>query len=226
MATTVPAVRRIDGSSAADIDAAIAVLLRAFDGDGAIEALTAGRKSAEVALFRRSVEEALRRGECYVAFDGAQACGVAVWLSPRADWRFHEDAAFMEKLPESVLEWYSQHFASKYEELYASTGVDSTVARRDSWKLQWLGVTPDHRRRGIGRALIQAVATKADEGRQKIVAEVTNPQTVNHLQRCGFKYKSVKNLTSRQFTGFPMWYLVREPSSSRPTPSASSGRQA
>lgn len=51
-------------------------------------------------------------------------------------------------------------FALKYEELYASTGVDSTAARRDAWKLQWLGVIPDHRRRGIGRALIQAVATK------------------------------------------------------------------
>lgn len=56
--------------------------------DGAIEALTAGLKSAAVVLFRRSVEEALRRGEVYVAFDGPDACGVAAWLSPRTDWRF------------------------------------------------------------------------------------------------------------------------------------------
>ena len=56
--------------------------------DRTVEALTGGQKSAEVFLFRRSIHEALRAGECCVALHGTDACGVAVWLSPRSDWRF------------------------------------------------------------------------------------------------------------------------------------------
>lgn len=62
--------------------------MRRRPADRSLEALTAGLKSAEALLFRRSIDEALRGGACYVAYDGRDVCGVAVWLSPRSDWRF------------------------------------------------------------------------------------------------------------------------------------------
>ena len=56
--------------------------------DRAIEALSAGDKSAAAYLFKRSLEAALHGGECYLAYVGDVICGVAAWVAPSTDWRF------------------------------------------------------------------------------------------------------------------------------------------
>ena len=56
--------------------------------DRALEALSAGNKSNAALLFQRSIEAALRDGECYLAYFGEAICGVAVWLAPGSEWRF------------------------------------------------------------------------------------------------------------------------------------------
>ncbi|EKM56650.1 uncharacterized protein PHACADRAFT_194242 [Phanerochaete carnosa HHB-10118-sp] len=218
MAYNEPVLRRLDSPSANEIDSAVQVLIEAYTGDHTIETLTAGLKSAESLMFRRSIEEALKGGECHIAYDGRDACGVAVWLSPRSDWRCHEDSSFIEALANDMREWYADHFAPVYEKLYASAGLESTVARKGAWKLLWLGVIPNHRRRGIASRLIETVTTKADEDRKKVIVEVTDPERVNQFQRYGFKYRSVKNISCGRYPGFPIWYLERE---SGPTPRSS-----
>ncbi|GJE86362.1 hypothetical protein PsYK624_024420 [Phanerochaete sordida] len=219
MSYSTPVLRRLSASSADEIGSAVQVLVDAYAGDQTIEAMTAELKSAKTLMFRRSIEEALRSGACYVAYDGREACGVAVWLSPRSDWRFHEDPAFLDALTDDVREWYADHFTPNYEKLYTHSGSDSTEARRNAWKLLWLGVVPERRRRGIARRLIETATAMADEEREKVIVEVTNPERVSQFQRYGFKYRSVKNLSCGRFPGFPIWYLEREPGT---TPRSSS----
>ena len=48
----------------------------------------------------------------------------------------------------------------KYEDLYRTGGLDSTIVRRDAWKLERLGVLPQFRQKGFGKALLQALCGK------------------------------------------------------------------
>ena len=90
---------------------------------------------------------------------------------------YREDEYLMDHLSEEMKEWYKHHvslvmfwvclhtsncstlfqFIPKYEDLYASAGVDSTRLRKEAWKLQFLGVLPSHRGKGVRERLVQAM---------------------------------------------------------------------
>ncbi|KAI0826185.1 hypothetical protein BC629DRAFT_1587024 [Irpex lacteus] len=181
MASSSAVVRRVDGSSGEDVQTVVDVLLRSLSDDQAIDSLTDGNRATASLMFRLAVERSLRDGESHLAYEGDEVCGAAVWVAPGHDWRFAEDEYIMNHLSEEMKEWYKHHFIPKYEDLYASAGVDSTRLRKEAWKLQFLGVLPSYRGRGICRRLVQVVNRKADTENRRALAEVSSPAYVGIL---------------------------------------------
>ncbi|KAI0701940.1 hypothetical protein BC835DRAFT_1433305 [Cytidiella melzeri] len=158
----------------------------------------------------------MREGESYLAYEGDEIRGAAVWLAPGSDWRFGEDSSFTEHFSEEMQQWYKHHFIPKYEDLYISAGTESARLRKDAWKLQFLGVLPDHRGKGVWKLLLESVQRKADSEHRKVLAEVSSPTYVQKYYSLGYTYRSVKNFSSPRHAGFPIWLLVREPDSGKP----------
>ena len=50
--------------------------------------MVTGDKALKSTLFQLGIERSLREGECYLAYDGDDICGAAVWIAPGFDWRF------------------------------------------------------------------------------------------------------------------------------------------
>ncbi|KAI0088214.1 hypothetical protein BDY19DRAFT_185257 [Irpex rosettiformis] len=215
-ASTSIAIRTVDASSVNDLQTVVDVLLRSLTDDQAIDALTDGSKSTAALIFRLAVERSLREGESHLAYDGDEVCGAAVWLAPGYDWRFAEDDYIMSHLSEEMQEWYKHHFLPKYEDLYTSAGVDSTRLRKEAWKLQFLGVLPSYRGKGVRKRLIQVINRKADTENRRALVEVSSPAYVQSYRSIGFIYRAVKNFSSPRYAGFPIWLLIREPESGTP----------
>ncbi|OCH90478.1 acyl-CoA N-acyltransferase [Obba rivulosa] len=208
-------VRRLVNPSEEELQAAVEVLRAAFYNDTGMASLSEGSKRLENLIYRLTMNAALAHGEFHVAVVDGQIQGIALFIGPDYDWVFYEQPEFASQLSQYGQEWYAHHYAPTYEELYRSAFSDSRQSRRDAWNLAFLGIHPRFQSQGLGRSLLAAVMNKADADNRRIIANVKNPHTVQFFRKLGFSHRSVKNLTSKDFTGFPLWCMAREPTRPR-----------
>ena len=65
----------------------------------------------------------------------------------------------------------SLQYSPKYEDLYNAGGLDSSNVRRGAWKLERLGVLPQYRNKGVGRALLNVLIGRVSHVRMLVTAE-------------------------------------------------------
>ncbi|KIJ46377.1 hypothetical protein M422DRAFT_165121, partial [Sphaerobolus stellatus SS14] len=114
-----------------------------------------------------TVIASLLGGEVYLVEDlRGNVLGASVWFPPGREMYDSEDQPRQAlsiligcfTIPDPALwEWWGTKFLPQYEEF--TTSVLGGV-KRDSWHLQTIGVAPEHQRKGIAKALINAVKEK------------------------------------------------------------------
>ncbi|KAI0634336.1 acyl-CoA N-acyltransferase [Trametes polyzona] len=204
-------VRKLTNPTEDEIERAVQVLYNAFKDDLGIESLSGGSARVARDIFRRSIHGCLARGEVYIGLVDDVPHGVAALVAPGADWAFYQQEDFTRGLSTYLYEWYTYHYVPTYEELYRSSLPTGQRGRRDAWNIKLLAVNPEHQRRGVGRALLGSICKQADAGGACITADVKSPNHVLWFKKWGFTHRGVKNFTSKDSAGFPLWCMVREP---------------
>ncbi|EIW53307.1 uncharacterized protein TRAVEDRAFT_31514 [Trametes versicolor FP-101664 SS1] len=204
-------VRKMSNPSEEEVERAVQVLANAFKDDVGIESFSGGSARIARDIYRRSIRGCLARGEVYLGLVNDELHGVALLIAPGADWAFYDQEDFTRDLSTYLYEWYTYHYMPTYDELYRNALPSGQRGRRDAWNLKLLAVDPEFQRRGIGRALLGSICKQADAGATCVTADVKSPNLVQWFRQSGFAHRAVKNFTSKDSVGFPLWCMVREP---------------
>jgi len=196
----------------------LVILGEALEQDNPIKIITGGSPDAYTKYLRLLVDNALARGEVYVAgLDSDRPDhldGVALWAPPGSDWTAYKDKEYQQLLRPEVLEWLLHHAIPTYDGLYKSAfGPEGHDVSVKSWHLKMLAVRPSVQRQGLAKALVTQVADKIIEGHQSIVTDCHTQVSIRFFQKLGFRHQSVKNYYNPFGVGFPMWCMLREPMS-------------
>ncbi|KAJ7693635.1 hypothetical protein B0H17DRAFT_932655 [Mycena rosella] len=152
VSTANPPRRKVFMKEDTEIEELVQVCLRAYDPtDISVQTLVGGDLSLLGSFFGASIRAGALSGKIYVATEAGDAAvirGMALWWGPGA-----------EPLSPEGQEWhrtvYRPDFGNLTEKLLGPRG------KVDSWYLSLLAVEPDYQRRGVARALIDAVRAKA-----------------------------------------------------------------
>ncbi|KAI0767362.1 hypothetical protein C8Q74DRAFT_1204655, partial [Fomes fomentarius] len=194
-----------------EVDAAVQVMLAAFHDDIGMSSLCGGSTRLQNDMYKRTIRACITKGEVHVGTANGRVQGVAAILAPGEDWHCYQQDDFLRSLSPYLSEWYSYHYIPTYHELYRTAFSAGEHARRDSWNIKLLAVHPDAQRRGLGRLLLSTVCKQARQFGKRIVTEVKSPYHVQWFRKSGFSHRSVKNFSSKDSAGFPLWCMVRDP---------------
>ncbi|KAI0672242.1 hypothetical protein C8Q78DRAFT_736338 [Trametes maxima] len=220
-----------------EIDAAVEILLDAFRDDIGMDSFSGGSPRLQRDILRRTIRGCLAHGEVYLGLVDGTPRGVATVVKPGQDWAFYDRDNFTQDLSAYLDQWYNFHYIPTYEELYRAAFPGAPNMRRNAWNVKFLAVDPNHQRKGVGRALLAAVCKQvrppappvvvvcrllrrvafgqADAGNQHVTADVKSPSLVQWFTKSGFAHRAVKNFTSKDSAGFPLWCMAREPQPTR-----------
>ncbi|KAI0705441.1 hypothetical protein C8Q76DRAFT_771220 [Earliella scabrosa] len=213
-------VRRLVDPTDDDVDAAVQLLVAAFRDDVGMASLCGGSSRLQYDLYKRTIRACLTHGEVHLGIVNGRIQGVAAAIAPGEDWQCYQQEDFIRNLSPYLSEWYSYHYIPTYQELYRTAFSAGERARKDSWNVKLLAVHPDAQRRGLGRLLLSTLCRQADASGKRISTEVkmTPPSLLSSLlsqvqwfRKSGFTHRSVKNFSSKDSAGFPLWCMVREP---------------
>lgn len=157
-------------------------------------------------LFKAIIKYSLKYGEAHTT---APLEGAACWLSPGNTtvtlWRVLRAGMGFQR---AVMKFPAK---ARRRFLKMMTHIDNThkrVMTRDHWYLWALGVHPEHRRHGIGKALLQPVLAQADATNMPCYLETQTEGNVAFYQQSGFQVIRVEEIRGQ---GVPLWLMVREP---------------
>jgi GNAT superfamily N-acetyltransferase len=177
-------------------------LLAAAMGDGPVARWInpdpAVRREYADAYFEIFAEHAIRYGEIYASFDGAQLTGVALWfpftsmIPPPADYeRRVKDA--------------SGSAFDRVRELDAALEAHHPIGPHHY--LAFLAVHPDHQRRGIGSSLLNRHHARLDEAGIPAYLEANDHRNRRLYLRHGYLTRAAIRLPD----GPPIWPMWRPP---------------
>jgi GNAT superfamily N-acetyltransferase len=162
------------------------------------------RRQALARYFDYSMSEGARRGRLVVWPD--QAIGAAVWLLPAEP---------------SVYETESMAKAEFLSETLGATGMDTyrriidfmraraaAAVDESAWYLSIVGVTPSAQGRGIGKRLLDATLTEADDVGVDCYLETFDRRNPAFYQRLGF---SAVGTHAEPVTGASYTIMLRRP---------------
>jgi ribosomal protein S18 acetylase RimI-like enzyme len=97
----------------------------------------------------------------------------------------------------------------QFEERYAELGalVAPVVPRAPHWQLTALGVRPDRRRRGLGRAVCTPMLSRADDEAMPVMLETATASNLAFYEQLGFEVLHRSDLPG----GPAVWTMWREP---------------
>lgn len=184
-----------------DVPALSRALARAFHDDPVFEWVIpdAGSRRARLpALFAAFTEVYLTHGETYVA---GQEAGAALWAP-----------AGVEPVPADQAETFGERLSAVLHEdadrgLQLQALVDEHHPEQPCFYLQFVGVVPEHRGRGLGSRLLTTVLQHCDATGTPAYLEATSVDNRRLYERHGFD--TVGELTVPQ--GPPLWPMWREP---------------
>ncbi|KAH9929096.1 uncharacterized protein BXZ73DRAFT_102250 [Epithele typhae] len=207
--------RRLVDLSEDELDAVVQVLLAAFKDDVGMSSLSGNSTRVLADICRRTVRACSKVGEVHVGLVDGRIQSVVAWTAPGQDWQCYQQADFMANLSSYLNEWYMYHYQPTYEDLYATAFSAGERTRRDALYLNFLAVHPDHQHRRIGKQLLSFACKQADATAKRMVVDVKSPFLVSWFRKSGFIHRAVKNFSSRDSAGFPLWCMVREPEGKR-----------
>ncbi len=193
-------------ATAADRDALVAVLARAFDADPVAEYLLRKRDKhgALELMFGAFVDHViLPSGEAWLAGDGAKgASGAALWSPPGLwDVGVLRGVRMLPALARSVGS-RALHSARR-----AKT-VQNKHPKRPHWYLFAIGVDPAHQGRGVGGALLRATLERCDANGGAAYLEASTEGSSRLYERHGFRTTEVHRMAP---DAPPLWLMWREP---------------
>lgn len=177
------------------------VLARAFHDDPVFEWVVPdeARRAARLpSVFAAFAEVFVPHGETYVASDGA---GGALWAP-----------AGIEPVPEDRAEAFGERLAAALGDdatraLQLDELLDEHHPDQPCFHLQFVGVVPEHRGRGLGSRLLTTVLQRCDASGTPAHLEATSPDNRRLYQRHGFE--TVGELVLPD--GPTLWPMWREP---------------
>jgi GNAT superfamily N-acetyltransferase len=205
-----------------DAAAAATLLARAFDQEPAKLAMmpnsTARRKFLELTL-RARLYDPLRYGAVHGAVTGDELAAIAVWYPPGVPM-FSLSGAMRVVFSLPFIIWPLARGLPHMVRMLLSD-VRETVAmfrkRRPAvvratqgmtWRLDLLGTLPEHRGRGLARALLDRQLRRCDQDGAAVWLEATDPVNPKIYDRFGFK--TVVHIAGpRWLLGY--WIMRREP---------------
>jgi len=133
--------------------------------------------------------------------------GAAVWLPPET-WEVTPEraaAAGLDDLPNVLGEAAAERF-------FSVLGATDPYHHRDvppaHWYLMVVGVSPEARGQGLGRALLEPVMNRADASGLPCYLETAQPDNVEFYEYIGFK--KIVEVVEPQ-SGLRMWTFRRDP---------------
>ncbi len=188
------------------LDDAAAALARAFQDDPLQTYVLpdpAERAARSPGHFAPILRYGLRFGEVWTT-EGAPL-GAAVWLPP-GEWEVTPEraaAAGLDDLPRAIGEGAAERF-------FAALGAVEPYHREipPHWYLMVIGVAPEGRGRGLGRALIQPMLDRADAAGVPCYLETAQPGNVAFYEHLGFT--QLKNVVEPQ-SNLGLWTFRRDP---------------
>ena len=199
----------VRSAGAADVALLTHILATAFDDDPVINWVMrqdAKRRWAIQTFFRHSVERALRRAELSVTTDGT---GGTVWWAPGA----HSRPAlrpWWRRLPQDL--GNSRLTGPRRFRNLQDVGriLGERTPSRPHYHLNFLGVLPDHRGRGLGSTLIRDVTRRLDRAGLPAYLENTKERNLSLYERHGFR---VLDSCGMPRGGPRLWFMWRDPQS-------------
>ncbi|RPD61585.1 hypothetical protein L226DRAFT_399058 [Lentinus tigrinus ALCF2SS1-7] len=204
-------VRRLVDPSDEDVESVVQVLVASFKDDVGMASLSGSSSRVQVELYRRTIRACISQGQVFVGLVDNRIQGVAASISPGADWHCYLEDDFVRTLSPYLREWYTYHYIPTYDELYRTSFGSGERARKEAWNLKLLAVHPDAQRRGLGRSLLSTFCKQADASGKRVLTDVKSPYHVTWFGKSGFRYRAVKNFSSKDAAGFPLWCMVRDP---------------
>ncbi|HEX8250077.1 MAG TPA: GNAT family N-acetyltransferase [Pyrinomonadaceae bacterium] len=133
--------------------------------------------------------------------------GAAVWLPPET-WEVTPEratAAGLDDLPNVLGEDAAGRF-------FTALGATEPYHKQDvppsHWYLMVVGVSPEARGRGLGRALLEPIMKRADASGLPCYLETAQPDNVAYYEHLGFK--NVVDMIEPQ-SGLRLWTFRRDP---------------
>src|SRR5262245_4324633 len=169
-------------ASEADLDAAVATIVAAFDQDPLWSWLFPDpqrRPDQHAAVFRLYAESALPKGGVWMADERASA--VAIFTPPGERELSEAAEEDLQWLIRASLEDHGPAVVETLERFAAATPPGPPF-----YYLSFLGTRPDSRGRGIGMALLAELVAQADREGRPIYLESTNPANTPRYGRLGF----------------------------------------
>jgi GNAT superfamily N-acetyltransferase len=194
----------------ADVDAAVAILSRAFlDDPGAliVEPDEALRGAAIRQLFAPVVRWAIPFGHVSGAFDGDDSMlGVATFVPPG------HDTASDAELEAAGLDAAMAAVPAAADRMVVMTEFLEAQHERGiqgpHWRLGFFGVEPDAQGGGVGSRLIAMGHDAADAAGERTWLETFTIENVRFYERRGYRVEIEGVVPGTQY---PLWGLLREP---------------
>jgi ribosomal protein S18 acetylase RimI-like enzyme len=190
----------------ADIAAAGDTLARAFH-DDPIQTYVFPDAEERARLAPAQFSMLVREGHLFgEVFATAGTTGVSAWMPPE-NVTTPEQAAKsgMRELPQLMGKDAFTRFGTVLDYL-SNTHQKGMPAK--SWYLMVIGVRPDQRGSGLGRALLVPVLARADAERMPICLDTAQPRVRSLYERLGFK-ATAESVHAQ--SGLRLWSYLREP---------------
>jgi GNAT superfamily N-acetyltransferase len=190
----------------ADLDAAAQALAAAFHEDPLQTYVFPDpeeRSARSPEHFALILKYGLRFGEVFTT--EGRPLGAAVWLPP-GEWEVTPERAAevgLDNLGKAIGEAPAERFLSALE---AIEPLHHQVP--EHWYLMVLGVSPDAKGLGLGRALIEPMLSRAQQQGLPCYLETAQPRNVTFYEYLGFR--QMASITDPR-TGLPLWTFLRNP---------------
>lgn len=190
------------------LSAAAAALARAFQ-DDPLQAYVFPDPAERTARSPAHFEPLLRYGLLFgeVLTTEGEPLGAAVWLPPDA-WEVTPEraaAAGLDELPKVLGDEAAERFFSALAMIEPCHHRDVPSSH---WYLMVVGVSPEAKGQGLGRALIQPITDRADAAGLPCYLETAQPDNVAFYEHLGFQ--RVVDVVEPQ-SGLRLWTFRRDP---------------
>lgn len=186
-------VKVLEKPTDSQIEQAVQLLLRAFEGDVSLKTMTSGNDDLEPLLFRSMLKAGALEGTIYVvtAEDGADDIySIGVWFGP-GQKMFSSQAQlaggwneFFAALTDEGRNWWMTIFHQNHEERLNALLGDQYL---NGWFANIIGTDPKHQRKGYASAIVRTVSERAKIDGTTVALATQNESNLKWYQSLGFK---------------------------------------
>ena len=192
----------------ADAAAVASVIAEAFDDDPVMRFIVPANdyRTRLTRLFRMELGGFLRLGSTWVATDGDEILGAALWAPPDR-WKQSPLEMARGLVPAMRV------FGTSVRPALAALGAleKAHPERPAHWYLATIGTAGAHQGRGVGGALMRKVLEQCDRDGEPAYLESSKPENVPYYERFGFEVTGDIVLPRNGPTAVAMWRDPQEP---------------